>query len=104
MNRTDLDALVATGSRRKIEKRLASLGYSSSKDNPEALHVPLVSILRQPLRMKTEWVRKGLTEVQMYATAFPVSGFDFVCLQVNRVQPLRGRSIPKEIKVYCKKA
>lgn len=23
---------------------------------------------------------------------------------VNRVQPLRGRSIPKEIKVYCKKA
>ncbi len=53
-------------------------------------------------KIKTEWVREWLHEVQLYATTEPVEGYLFVCLQENKLQPLKGRSIPADVRIYCK--
>ncbi|MBQ8325116.1 MAG: hypothetical protein IJY89_04420 [Clostridia bacterium] len=102
MNEPLLQQLVCLGSASKIEKELIRLGYCDAKNDPAAKKVSLVTILRHPSKIKTEWVRKWLHEVQLYATTEPVEGYLFVCLQENELQPLKGRSIPADVRIYCK--
>ena len=102
MNETLLQQLVCLGSASKIETELIRLGYSDAKNDPATKKVSLVTILRHPSKIKTEWVRKWLHEVQLYATTEPVEGYLFVCLQENELQPLKGRSIPADVRIYCK--
>ena len=102
MNETLLQQLVCLGSASKIETELIRLDYSDANSDPVAKKVSLVTILRHTSKIKTEWVRKWLHEVQLYATTEPVEGYLFVCLQENKLQPLKGRSIPADVRIYCK--
>ncbi|MBQ9794336.1 MAG: hypothetical protein IJW34_05270 [Clostridia bacterium] len=102
MNELLLQKLASLGSASKIKTELIRLGYLDAKNDPVAKKVSLVTILRHPSKIKTEWVRKWLHEVQLYATTEPVEGYLFVCLQENKLQPLKGRSIPADVRIYCK--
>ena len=102
MNELLLQKLASLGSASKIETELIRLGYHEAKNDPATKKVSLVTILRHPSKIKTEWVRKWLHEVQLYATTEPVEGYLFVCLQENKLQPLKGRSIPADVRIYCK--